>query len=404
MKRIYLITLLINSLLELLISDINAQNIWIQKTNFGGIERGGAVGFCIGTKGYIGMGYGASILRNDFWEYDQGNNTWTQKANFGGIARYGATCFAIGTKGYIGTGEAGNLSTYYNDFWEYDPISNTWAQKANFGGIARYEAIGFAIGSKGYIGTGFGSNYYNDFWEYDQVSNTWTQKANFGGSARIGATGFNIGPKGYIGTGYYQNLGYTFYFDFWEYDQGTNSWTQKANFGGTARGLATGFSIGAKGYIGTGWDSSNTYNNDFWEYDPSLNTWTRKADFGGGYRTEAVGFSIGNKGYIGTGIDTISSKTDFWEYTPDSTNGIEELNNAGISIYPNPLTSSSILQLNTQVNNADVVIYDMVGKELMRKKLTGSRMEIVKGSLQSGVYFVKVTAEDKQFVQKMVVE
>ena len=40
---------------------------------------------------------------------------------------------------------------------------------------------------------------------------------------------------------------------------------------------------------------------DFWEYDPVLNTWTQKADFGGAARGDAVGFSIGDKGYIGHG-------------------------------------------------------------------------------------------------------
>ena len=40
---------------------------------------------------------------------------------------------------------------------------------------------------------------------------------------------------------------------------------------------------------------------DFWEYDPVANTWTQKADFGGAARDSAVGFSIGSKGYIGTG-------------------------------------------------------------------------------------------------------
>jgi len=60
------------------------------------------------------------------------------------------------------------------------------------------------------------------------------------------------------------------------------------------------FSIGNKGYIGTGYDPS--YKNDFWEYDPTANNWTRKADFLGSARQLAVGFSIGNKGYIGTGM------------------------------------------------------------------------------------------------------
>ena len=36
----------------------------------------------------------------------------------------------------------------------------------------------------------------------------------------------------------------------------TNTWTQKADFGGAGRYYATGFSIGSKGYIGTGYTSS----------------------------------------------------------------------------------------------------------------------------------------------------
>src|SRR2546423_8607295 len=81
-------------------------------------------------------------------------DTWTQKADFGGTARSGAVGFSIGSKGYIGTGE--NYIDPYgkNDFWEYDPVVNTWLQKADFGGAARYLAVGFSIGNKGYIGTG----------------------------------------------------------------------------------------------------------------------------------------------------------------------------------------------------------------------------------------------------------
>jgi N-acetylneuraminic acid mutarotase len=292
---------------------------WVQKADFGGTARNGATGFSIGTKGYIGTGVDGSnsqpILRNDFWEYDQGSNTWSQKANFGGSARDYATGFSIGTKGYIGTGYDGS-SSFTNDFWEYDQSSNTWTQKASLGSNGRYHATGFSIGTKGYIGTGLfysGSLIFTkDFWEYDQGSNTWTQKANFGGTARNVATGFSIGIKGYIGMGNDDSIGLRN--DFWEYDQSINIWSQKANFGGTARDYATGFSIGTKGYIGTGLDGNNR--NDFWEYDQDSNTWMQKATFGGTARRSATGFSIGTKGYIGTGYDGIR-RNDFWEYTPD---------------------------------------------------------------------------------------
>src|SRR5437016_3401978 len=105
----------------------------------------------------------------------------------------------------------------------------------------------------------------------------------------------------------------------WNSIHGQNTWLQKADFGGGVRSSAVAFSIGSKGYIGTG--AYDSVRKDFWEYDPSINSWTQKADFGGTARRDAVGFSIGNKGYIGTGNEVMedsSSKKDFWEYNPDA--------------------------------------------------------------------------------------
>ena len=169
----------------------------------------------------------------------------------------------------------------------------------------------FPSATKAISGPGFDSNFdvRKDFWEYDPATNAWTRKADFRG-ARYEAVGFSIGNKGYIGTGFDRN----FDKDFWEYDPETNVWTRKADFRGPARSEAVGFSIGNKGYIGTG-STNFEVRKDFWEYDPATNAWTRKADFGGEARRGAVGFSIGSKGYLGTGTDGSFLK-DFWEYDP----------------------------------------------------------------------------------------
>ena len=148
---------------------------------------------------------------------------------------------------------------------------------------------------------------------HNYAQNTWKKKAPCGGLGRWAAVGFSIGNKGYIGTGV--NGRKRLLRDFWEYDPSTNAWTQKADFGGGKRYGAVGFSIGNKGYVGTGGVPPTGYN-DFWEYDPATNVWTRKADFGGSQRRNAVGFSIGSKGYIGTGGNDLSFKKDFWEYDP----------------------------------------------------------------------------------------
>ena len=242
-------------------------------------------------------------------------NTWTRKADFGGTARQGAIGFSIGNKGYMGTGE------YTNDLWEFTPgagvMGGTWTQKAYFGGtVVRGGAVGFSIGTNGYVATGYGgiintqAHPLNDFWKFDSINNVWTQLGNFPGTARYSAVSFSIGTKGYVGTGYGTQL----LKDFWEYDSNNDTWTQKADFGGTARRNAVGFSIGNKGYIGTGSDGNGIGRKDFWEYNPTTNIWTQKADVGGVARTNATGFSIGTKGYLGTGNTGGVGGSDFWEY------------------------------------------------------------------------------------------
>ncbi|MEO5674895.1 MAG: kelch repeat-containing protein, partial [Chitinophagales bacterium] len=221
-------------------------NIWTQKADFGGTASALGVGFNVGSKGYLATGVTFNGYTRDFWEYDPDANIWTQKADFDGTTRSGAVGFSIGNKGYVGTG-VGNTGTYFKDFWEYDPDADTWTQKADFAGTSRGGAVGLSIGSKGYLGTGIyidsANHYYNDFWEYNPAANTWTQKSDFGGTARYGAVGFSIGSKGYLGTGFNNS---NFKKDFWEYDPDANTWMQKANFGGTARESAACLASAAK--------------------------------------------------------------------------------------------------------------------------------------------------------------
>ena len=94
---------------------VDAQNTWTQKANLPASGRVHAAGFSIGTKGYIGIGYGGAFLK-DFWQWDQPTNVWTQKADFGGTVRDGSFGFSIGTKGYIGAGYDG-ISPLLQDCW-----------------------------------------------------------------------------------------------------------------------------------------------------------------------------------------------------------------------------------------------------------------------------------------------
>lgn len=301
---------------------------WVQKTNFGGMARGNAIGFSIGNLGYVGMGYDGPNYFNDLWEYDPSTDTWTQMASLPADQRYAPVGFSIGAKGYVGTG-IDQMAKLYNDFWEYDPPpNNSWVQKTNFGGAARVHAVGFAIGDRGYLGTGVaGATYYNDFWEYDPTDlingldangnpmGSWTQKANVGGNVRRSATAMAINGMGYIGMGMspaYNN-------DFWEYDPSLDSWTQKATFGGSARIDAFGLSLAGRGYAGLGY--SGAYHGDLWEYTPGAGvmggTWLQLCNFLGTPRAGCTSvFTANGRGYVGTGNDGTGFQNDFWELQP----------------------------------------------------------------------------------------
>ncbi len=204
--------------------------------------------------------------------------------------------------------------------------ANIWNQQQNLPGPGRESGIGFGIGNKGYMGMG-GSDgnftvTYKDFWEWDQATNVWTQKADFGGGPIAAATSFSIGNKGYVGDGY--NMKST----FWEWDQATNVWSAKANYPGSGiGGWDIAFSIGTKGYIGTGGHMGTP---DFWEWNQSANAWTQKANYPGKGQWGDVGFSIGTKGYIGTGADAnMIFYKDFWAWDQATNTWTQKADYAG---------------------------------------------------------------------------
>lgn len=202
---------------------------------------------------------------------------WVRMSDFDGLARGEASGFTIGNKGYLACGFDGSKNNErMSDLWEYDMEMDAWMQKADFPGSARSKATAFSIGDKGYLGTGYnyttegGEVYLNDFWEYDPASNTWTQKADFPGSARYDAVSFSVLGKGYIGAGYDGN----YLKDFYAYEPSSNSWQQIVSIGGTKRQGASSFVIDDVAYICCG-QNNGEYVYDFWKYDPASGSWTQ---------------------------------------------------------------------------------------------------------------------------------
>lgn len=152
------------------------------------------------------------------------------------------------------------------------------------------------------------------FFESVAQINIWLPRANFGGSARWGAFGFSIGQYGYIGGGF---DGGTLN-DLWQYNPLNNSWTKKNVMPFQIR-TACSFVINNKAYVVGGIDNSNNIVGKLWEYDPINDTWTSKAVYPGAAIYGAAGFAIGGKGYFGIGNAGSSLgpyKNEFYEYDP----------------------------------------------------------------------------------------
>ncbi len=130
------------------------------------------------------------------------------------------------------------------------------------------------------------------------ASPQWIQKADYGNFGRHRATGMAIGNKVYAGTGHLNGTGFdTWYPDWWEYDVGTNAWTQKADYpgnNGNGDQDIVSISFDNVGYAGLG----QLDGTGFYKFDPQLNLWTQVASPPTGSFNNTFPFRIGDFGYF----------------------------------------------------------------------------------------------------------
>lgn len=98
-------------------------------------------------------------------------------------------------------------------------------------------------------------------------------------------------------------------------------------------------------------------------------------------------------------IDSLSF--DFAVNTEDLTN------NQSISVYPNPsddgVFSLEIYPVNSgQFTNYDLKIYNVLGSEIIKSKILNRKSKIDMSSYPKGIYFLKVSSDNNNFVRKIV--
>jgi surface protein len=100
--------------------------------------------------------------------------------------------------------------------------------------------------------------------------------------------------------------------------------------------------------------------------------------------------------YFSTDSPLIDSNKPVWGTCP--TASIDDQNQLDISIYPNP--TSDIVYINGNYSQLKVVIFDILGKQIMNKFITNS---IDVRHIEKGVYFLRVSdgtnASTKKFIK-----
>ena len=205
--------------------------------------------------------------------------------------------------------------------YSYSPFQDDWDEEVSLGGVSgdgleRGSACAFALShenmQKAYVCLGQTQTvaYMKDLWEFNPQTETWSQKANFSGTARRQAVCFTAANKAYVGTG--EDLT-GLKKDVYAYDPASNTWTQVADFAGTARRDAVAFELNGFGFVGTGDDG--TLKKDLWMYDVQSDTWIDKASFPGTPRAGAVAWGAFPVAYVGTGEDGNGDfHNDLYEY------------------------------------------------------------------------------------------
>lgn len=89
-----------------------------------------------------------------------------------------------------------------------------------------------------------------------------------------------------------------------------------------------------------------------------------------------------------------------WDiYNYNSCIGLEDIGkeNLNIIVYPNPAKDNITIKTN-QLNGGNLYIYDIMGKELLRKTISGNEAFLDISNLQAGIYVLKVLSKDDSIV------
>lgn len=303
-------------------------NQWNQKTDLPSVLVDAAV-FLIGDYIYIVGGTDGTDLLNGVSAYDIQNDSWAAKTDWlpSGDGRRHCQGCSLDGKGYVFGGESFDGANYSwnNELYEYNPSTDAWSEiPCSSTPNARADAVLFGFDGKLYYGLGRlgdigdpATVYKKDLWEFDFGTNNWSQKSS-PDSNISSAANFIIDDKIYFIGGYNENEENN---ECVCYNPSGDSWQTLASLPipSTYEGIYSlaGFTINGYGHIVCGCYSASEFSSSLWLYNPTVDAWMKRGDFEGANRLiNGLVVNTDTNAYVIGGIDEHQVLlNEVWEYS-----------------------------------------------------------------------------------------
>jgi hypothetical protein len=72
------------------------------------------------------------------------------------------------------------------------------------------------------------------------------------------------------------------------------------------------------------------------------------------------------------------------------------------TLYPNPAFDQAVIQFAEPLSNAKLEVVNMLGASVLRKQISGSKVNLDLEELPRGVYYVKIQDNEKELIRKLI--
>ncbi len=219
--------------------------------------------------------------------------------------------------------------TFCNCDYNEDLLGN-WKNICDADAKGHSGAVCFVIDGKAYMVGGMGfrtqEEYYLDTWQFNPDGPAWEKCDDVPAEkGRAYGLGFSIGKKGYFGTGIGKEG--IFYKDFYEFDpyqEAGSQWVATDSFPGDAIGGGLGFTINGIGYGGCGVTKYSGTSNTLYEYhqeNADGEKWSKVKNIALTKRAYGSVFIIDDRAYIIGGTSNNSYIRTFERFDPSVETG-----------------------------------------------------------------------------------